>query len=181
MILHGDGSPTRRYLYAGDAADAFDTILHRGQPGQIYNVGSQDEISNLALCRKLLAEMRIPHNTPEEFSRWVKYTHDRPFNDHRYAVDATKLKKLGWEQKTSFEEGLRVTVAWYKTFGERWWGDISKVLSPFPVLAGSEVVSDHEPLLDEPPPPPAEQQNGEWDGVGRRKGGGDDGGGGWHW
>ena len=47
MILHGDGSPTRRYLYAGDAADAFDTILHKGTLGQIYNVGSYDEISNL--------------------------------------------------------------------------------------------------------------------------------------
>ncbi|KAK4151519.1 hypothetical protein C8A00DRAFT_35848, partial [Chaetomidium leptoderma] len=155
VVLHGDGSPTRRYLYAGDAADAFDTILHRGQLGQIYNVGSHDEISNLALCKKLLAEMNIltpiltpitpitptpitpiltpitptttiPHSAPppppspsleEEFSRWVKYTHDRPFNDHRYAVDATKLKQLGWAQRTTLEAGLRVTVAWYRRFG----------------------------------------------------------------
>ncbi|KAJ4419995.1 hypothetical protein N0V85_000789 [Neurospora sp. IMI 360204] len=140
VVLHGDGSPTRRYLYAGDAADAFDTILHRGQLGEIYNVGSYDEISNLSLCHKLLVEMEIisprsPSSSPpcnyttsppssyhpvteqEEFHRWVKYTHDRPFNDHRYAVDGTKLRKLGWEPKTSFEEGLRITVDWSWTLG----------------------------------------------------------------
>ncbi|KAK0673907.1 putative rhamnose biosynthetic enzyme [Cercophora samala] len=150
VVLHGDGSPTRRYLFAGDAADAFDTILHKGQLGQIYNVGSYDEISNLSLCGKLLDEMGIPHGTPEEFTRWVKYTHDRPFNDHRYAVDGTKLRQLGWDQKTSFEEGLRITVDWYRRFGEEWWGDISKVLSPFPVVTGMEVVSDHEPVSDHP-------------------------------
>jgi hypothetical protein len=150
VVLHGDGSPTRRYLYAGDAADAFDTILHRGQPGHIYNVGSADEISNLALCDKLLAEMGIPHATAHDFGRWVKYTHDRPFNDHRYAVDATKLRGLGWEQKTGFAEGLRVTVEWYRRFGERWWGDIGKVLSPFPVVAGLEVLSDDETVSDHP-------------------------------
>jgi dTDP-glucose 4,6-dehydratase len=73
-------------------------------------------------------------------------------------VDATKLRGLGWEQKTGFAEGLAVTVEWYKRFGERWWGDIGKVLTPFPVLAGREVISDHEPVSDNP-------QGGEgWDG-----------------
>ncbi len=99
VVLHGDGSPTRRYLFAGDAADAFDTILHKGQLGHIYNVGSYDEISNFDLSGKLLAEIGIPHGTPEEFKKWVKYTHDRPFNDHRYAVDGTKLRQLGWDQR----------------------------------------------------------------------------------
>jgi dTDP-D-glucose 4,6-dehydratase len=134
VVLHGDGSPTRRYLYAGDAADAFDTILHKGTLGHIYNVGSYDEISNMELCSKLLREMSIPNETKEEFDKWVKYTHDRPFNDHRYAVDGTKLRNLGWDQKTPFELGLRNTVQWYKQFGERWWGDISNVLSPFPIV-----------------------------------------------
>lgn len=153
VVLHGDGSPTRRYLYAGDAADAFDTILHKGELGQVYNVGSYDEISNLDLCGKLLAELGIPHDTPEEFKKWVKYTHDRPFNDHRYAVDGTKLRQLGWDQKTTFAEGLRTTVQWYKLFGEKWWGDISKVLSPFPEVHGKEVVSDQEPVSDTPQEP----------------------------
>lgn len=152
VVLHGDGSPTRRYLYAGDAADAFDTILHKGQLGQVYNVGSYDEISNLELCSKLLNELGIPHEEPEEFNKWVKYTHDRPFNDHRYAVDGTKLRKLGWDQKTSFADGLNITVNWYKRFGEQWWGDISKVLSPFPIVDGDTVMSDKEPVTDSPQP-----------------------------
>ncbi|KAB5558205.1 dTDP-glucose 4,6-dehydratase [Coniochaeta sp. 2T2.1] len=152
VVLHGDGSPTRRYLYAGDAADAFDTILHKGQLGHVYNVGSYDEISNLELCSKLLKELGIPHEGQEEFTKWVKYTHDRPFNDHRYAVDGTKLRRLGWDQKTSFADGLRTTVRWYKQFGEQWWGDISKVLSPFPIVEGDTVMSDKEPVTDSPQP-----------------------------
>jgi dTDP-D-glucose 4,6-dehydratase len=116
--------------------------------GQIYNVGSYDEISNLTLCSKLLTYLQIPHSTQEELHKWVKHTHDRPFNDHRYAVDGTKLRQLGWEQKTSFSEGMAITVEWYKNYGERWWGDISKVLTPFPTVAGSEVIASHE-LVEE--------------------------------
>ncbi|KAI5922239.1 dtdp-glucose-dehydratase [Camillea tinctor] len=151
-VLHGDGSPTRRYLFAGDAADAFDTILHKGTLGQIYNVGSYDEISNIHLCKMLLKEMGIKNESPADFNKWVKYTQDRPFNDHRYAVDGTKLRQLGWDQKTSFADGLRITVDWYKRFGERWWGDISKVLSPFPIVVATEVMSDKEEICDEPQP-----------------------------
>ena len=150
MILHGDGSPTRRYLYAADAADAFDTILHKGTLGQIYNVGSYDEISNLQLCRLLLNEVKIPCENDDDFNKWVKYTQDRPFNDHRYAVDGTKLRQLGWAQKTTFAQGLKATVEWYTQFGEEWWGDISKVLSPFPMVVEAEVVSDPQEMSDEP-------------------------------
>lgn len=155
VVLHGDGSPTRRYLFAGDAADAFDTILHKGTLGHIYNVGSYDEISNMELCVKLLKEMGIPNENKADFDKWVKYTHDRPFNDHRYAVDGTKLRKLGWDQKTPFEEGLKITVDWYKRFGEEWWGDITKVLSPFPIVVSkgdaTEIHSDKEDISEEPP------------------------------
>lgn len=151
VVLHGDGTPTRRYLFAGDAADAFDTILHKGQVGQIYNVGSYDEVSNLELCGMLLDSMGIDHDTPELFRKWIKYTHDRPYNDRRYAVDGTKLRKLGWEQKTGLEEGLRITVEWYRRFGESWWGDISHVLTPFPIVSEGEVMPDDDhSIKDEP-------------------------------
>ncbi|KAH8171958.1 GDP-mannose 4,6 dehydratase domain-containing protein [Sarocladium implicatum] len=156
VALHGDGSPTRRYLYAGDAADAFDTILHKGQIGQIYNIGSADEISNLTLCSKILAALNIPHSTPAEFRRWVKYTHDRPFNDCRYAVDDTKLRDLGWEQRTGFDEGLKRTVKWYAEFGEVWWGDITHVLTPFPVVSEGEVMPDEVNMMTDDPPLPNE-------------------------
>ncbi|KAF5643617.1 dTDP-glucose 4 6-dehydratase [Fusarium sp. NRRL 52700] len=151
LVLHGDGTPTRRYLYAGDAADAFDTILHKGQIGQIYNVGSHDEVSNLELCGMLLDRIRIPHDTPEQLRKWIKYTRDRPFNDRRYAVDGTKLKRLGWEQKVSIDEGLKITVDWFTQFGETWWGDISHVLTPFPTVSDGEMVPDDaRSMRDEP-------------------------------
>ena len=150
VVLHGDGSPTRRYLFAGDAADAFDTILHKGEIGHIYNVGSYDEIANKDLCGLLLKELGIPCESEEDRQKWIKYTHDRPFNDHRYAVDGTKLRQLGWDQKTTFEQGLKITVEWYRNFGEQWWGDISKVLSPFPIVVDKDVMSDKEQITDKP-------------------------------
>ena len=67
------------------------------------------------------------------YDDWVSFTPDRPFNDMRYAVDATKISSLGWTQKTSFEKGLSLTVDWYKQFGEEWWGDISHCLTAFPL------------------------------------------------
>ncbi|KAI9833949.1 MAG: hypothetical protein M1819_003458 [Sarea resinae] len=143
LPLHGDGKHARRYLFAGDAADAFDTILHRGTVGQIYNVDSCDEISNLDLCAKLLECFNLPLLTPDGKS-WIHHTKDRPFNDRRYAVDGSKLKRLGWEQKMPFEVGLVLTVDWYRKYGRNWWGDISKVLTPFPVVEKREMVTEEE-------------------------------------
>ncbi|KAK8162798.1 putative rhamnose biosynthetic enzyme 2 [Phyllosticta citrichinensis] len=152
LLLHGDGSPTRRYLYAGDVADALDTIFHRGAIGQIYNVASRDEISNLDLSHRLLKLFGLPSSTPREFSTWVEHTTDRPFNDHRYATDGTKLAQLGWRQRTSFDEGLKITVDWYRKFGEVWWGDIGRILTPFPVVEGNEIFTAEEhAALDEEP------------------------------
>ncbi|KAF2750600.1 NAD(P)-binding protein [Sporormia fimetaria CBS 119925] len=148
LLLHGDGSPTRRYVYAGDLVDALDTIFHKGQIGQIYNISSKDEISNKSICHKLLQIFNLPHSTEAELEQWVQHTEDRPFNDQRYATDGTKLAKLGWRQKTSFEEGLRITVDWYRQFGEVWWGDITRVLTAFPVVEGTEIWTkeEHEAL-----------------------------------
>lgn len=138
MILHGDGSPTRRYLFASDAADAFDVIFHKGEIGQIYNIGSADEIANKDLCRLLLDQFSIPQ---PDYEKWVEHSHDRPFNDLRYAVDCAKLNSLGWKQKTTFAEGLKTTVEWYRKFGESWWGDISHCLTAFPPAEVNHVVA----------------------------------------
>ena len=138
VVLHGDGKHTRRYLFAGDAADAFDTILHKGSIGQIYNIGSADEISNLTLCSKLLKEFGL-----SESDNWISHSQDRPFNDRRYAVNGQKLCDLGWEQKTSFADGLKTTVEWYRKFGERWWGNIDDTLGTFPVVKTPTLVLEH--------------------------------------
>jgi dTDP-glucose 4,6-dehydratase len=110
LLVHGDGTPTRRYLYAGDIVDALDTIFHKGIIGQIYNIASKDEISNISICHRLLELFELPHSTPKQFNKWVGHTEDRPFNDHRYATDGAKLAVLGWQPKTSFNDGIRITV-----------------------------------------------------------------------
>lgn len=146
LLLHGDGLHTRRYLFASDAADAFDTILHRGAIGSTYNVGSSDEVSNLRLCTMLLQHFGYDTGAPGfTLADHVRHTVDRPFNDRRYAVDATRLMELGWRQKVGFEDGLQRTVEWYRRYGEHWWGDVAKVVEgAFPVVSGGVVVSDGE-------------------------------------
>ena len=144
LLVHGDGSPTRRYLYAGDIVDALDTVFHKGDLGQVYNIASKDEISNTDICHKLLDAFGLPHDTPEEFQKWVQHTEDRPFNDLRYATDGAKLTALGWQPKMKFEEGLKITVDWYRRFGEIWWGDVSRVLTSFPVVEGTEIWTREE-------------------------------------
>ncbi|KAF2218088.1 hypothetical protein CERZMDRAFT_92707 [Cercospora zeae-maydis SCOH1-5] len=128
LFIHGKGDNSRRYLYAGDAADAFDTILHRGSMGEIYNVDSKDEIENLDLAKKLCKAFGV-----EDWEKHIQYTRDRPFNDCRYAVNGDKLAQLGWKQKVSFEDGLARCVEWYQKYST-WWGDIDSILTPFPEL-----------------------------------------------
>jgi len=147
LVLQGDGSNSRKYIYAGDVADAFDTILHKGVPGQIYNVDSDDEVSNLELCSKLLKIFKLPYEREEDVEAWVDRGQDRPFNDKRYAVDGRKLRELGWRPKTAFEKGLELTVDWYRNYGETWWGDISPALTPFPVIEGRKLVTDQHDEL----------------------------------
>ncbi|KAH0012886.1 dTDP-glucose 4,6-dehydratase, partial [Aureobasidium melanogenum] len=112
--------------------------LHKGRIGHIYNVGSSDEISNFTLCSMLLGEFGFSNETKDEVYKHVVHCEDRPFNDHRYAVDGSKLKQLGWQQKTPFKEGLRTTVDWYRKYGGTWWGDISDRLTPFPTIPSEE-------------------------------------------
>jgi hypothetical protein len=128
--------------------DALDTIFHKGVIGQIYNIASKDEISNTDICHRLLDIFGLPHQTEAELDTWVQHTEDRPFNDQRYATDGSKLSALGWQPKMSFNDGLKKTVDWHCRFGEVWWGDISRVLTSFPVVEGTEIWTkeEHEEL-----------------------------------
>lgn len=90
----------------GDLVDALDLILNLGQIGEIYNIGSKVEISNLDLAKILLKQFNI---NDEEQEKYLEFVKDRPFNDHRYAVDDTKLKELGWEPKISWNDGIKKT------------------------------------------------------------------------
>ena len=102
--IHGDGSNSRRYLFAGDLTRALTIILLHGKFGETYNIGSDCEITNLELTRSLLRHFNI---ADEKNS--IRFVEDRAFNDKRYAIDSSKIHSLGWRPTTTFEEGIRIT------------------------------------------------------------------------
>ena len=103
FAIQGDGSAVRGFLHARDTAEAFACILEKGELGEIYNIGTEDEYSILEIARILI---RMIHKT-EAYDDWVSYIEDRPFNDQRYYISNAKLKALGWEVKTDLQTGLR--------------------------------------------------------------------------
>lgn len=123
LPVYGDGQNVRDWLYVLDHCQALDTVIHRGRPGETYNVGGNNEVKNIDLVRmlcQLMDEMadRLPVKPCEQLITFVK---DRPGHDRRYAINATKLKtELGWSPSVTVEEGLRKTVDWYLTHRD-WW------------------------------------------------------------
>ena len=115
LPVYGKGDNVRDWLYVGDHVAAMDVIFHRGETGETYNVGGNNEWSNLALvevlCDTCDAQLGRPDGSSRELITFVK---DRAGHDFRYAIDSSKLQSaLGWEPSVSFEEGLRLTVEWY--------------------------------------------------------------------
>ena len=108
VTIQGDGSNVRAFLHANDTASAFETILEKGEIGEIYNIGCDDgmEYSVLEIAQILI---QLIQNT-EDYDRWIEYVEDRPFNDKRYYISNQKLKDLGWEIKEDFMRSLQKLV-----------------------------------------------------------------------
>ena len=121
LPVYGDGSNIRDWLYVDDHARALWLILQKGRPGQKYNVGGRNEVSNLEVVETicgLLDELR-PAKRPRR--ALITFVADRPGHDQRYAIDATKLEReLGWRAQENFQTGLRKTVLWYLD-NSAWW------------------------------------------------------------
>ena len=115
LPVYGRGENVRDWLYVEDHARAIDTIFHRGQPGETYNIGGFNEWRNIDLIRVIIRTADRLLGRPEGSSeRLITYVTDRAGHDLRYAIDATKLKnELGWEPSLQFEEGIERTVRWY--------------------------------------------------------------------
>jgi dTDP-glucose 4,6-dehydratase len=128
--IHGDGSALRNFLHTSDVVKAFDTILHKGKLHQIYNIGTDFEISILDMTRKLIKILNKPGNTDD----WIYFVQDRAFNDSRYMISSCKLIALGWEANHDFDGLLKETVQWYLDHRD-WWSDrdISGYLQPHPI------------------------------------------------
>lgn len=105
--VYGDGTNVREWLYVTDCAEGIMATIDRGKAGEIYNIGSKEEKQNIEVAKAILKLL----GKGEELIEFVK---DRPGHDFRYSLDTTKAKReLGWEAKTSFDEGLKKTVEWY--------------------------------------------------------------------
>ena len=119
--VYGDGSNVRDRLYVEDHADALLTVLAKGAVGRTYNIGGENEATNIDLVRQICAildELR-PSATP--YAELISFVTDRPGHDARYAIDPTRIREeLGWRPSVTLEEGLRRTVAWYLE-NAPWW------------------------------------------------------------
>ncbi|XP_051115046.1 trifunctional UDP-glucose 4,6-dehydratase/UDP-4-keto-6-deoxy-D-glucose 3,5-epimerase/UDP-4-keto-L-rhamnose-reductase RHM1-like [Andrographis paniculata] len=125
LPIHGDGSNVRSYLYCEDVVEAFEVILHKGEVGHVYNIGTKKERRVIDVARDICRLFEIDPD------RNIKFVENRPFNDQRYFVDDRKLTNLGWSERTTWEEGLKKTIDWY-TNNPDWWGDVSSALLPHP-------------------------------------------------
>jgi len=135
VTLHGDGSNTRNFLYVKDVAEAFDVILHKGKVGSIYNIGGSNELSNLAVARRIIEVLGMA----DRAESLISFVEDRHFNDLRYTIDTSKLQALGWVENTSWEDGLRETIEWYKVHTARF-GDIEAALVAHPRFGDNSAV-----------------------------------------
>lgn len=113
LPVYGDGLNVRDWTYVEDNCAALDLILREGKPGEIYNVGSGNEVPNIELTRRILKVLGKDENL-------IEYVADRPGHDRRYSIDSSKVRALGWTPKRDFEEALKLTVEWYRD-NEDWW------------------------------------------------------------
>jgi len=115
--VYGDGRNVRDWLYVEDHCDALLRVLEAGKPGEVYNVGGDNEQENLSLVREVLRQL----GKPESLIQFVK---DRPGHDRRYAIDASKIRReLGWKPAHRFADALAKTIDWYRR-NEPWWRSV---------------------------------------------------------
>ncbi|MFN4292642.1 MAG: dTDP-glucose 4,6-dehydratase [Thermoflexales bacterium] len=112
LPLYGDGMQVRDWLHVMDHVTGIDIVLTRGEVGEAYNVGGENERHNIDVIRMMLRILGKPESL-------IKRVADRPGHDRRYALDTRKLRALGWAPRTDFEGALRETVDWY--VNNAWW------------------------------------------------------------
>ncbi len=117
LPVYGDGANVRDWLYVEDHCEAIDLIVRKGRIGEVYNVGGHNERNNLTIVKLILEELGKSEDL-------IHFVTDRKGHDRRYAIDPTKIhNELGWLPKTTFEKGIKETIAWYLEHRE-WWQTI---------------------------------------------------------
>lgn len=119
--IYGAGENIRDWLYVEDHADALLQVLTRGQLGRSYNIGGENELTNLELVKMLCAILDQKRPADRPYSELITYVTDRPGHDARYAIDPTRIStELGWRPSVTVEQGMEKTVQWYLD-NEDWW------------------------------------------------------------
>jgi dTDP-glucose 4,6-dehydratase len=129
--VYGDGLNVRDWLHVEDHCRAINLAFHQGRPGEVYNIGGNNEWRNIEITKLILAEL----NKPESL---IKFVDDRLGHDRRYAIDSTKIQtELGWSPKYTFETGIRETISWYKA-NKQW---LITVAAPQPTAVLNSAMS----------------------------------------
>ena len=119
--VYGDGLNIRDWLYVEDHADALLTVLAKGQVGRTYNIGGENEATNIDLVRMICAELDSLKPSDRPYSDLITFVTDRPGHDRRYAIDPERIRtELGWRPSVTLEEGMAKTVRWYLE-NDAWW------------------------------------------------------------
>ena len=107
LPIYGDGMQIRDWLHVSDHCAAIDTVLHKGIPGEVYNIGGNNEKANIEIVRLIIKTLGKSEDL-------ITYVTDRPGHDRRYAIDNTKITtQLGWSPAYTFEQGMAETIQWY--------------------------------------------------------------------
>ncbi|WGT52021.1 dTDP-glucose 4,6-dehydratase [Thioclava nitratireducens] len=121
LPIYGDGSNVRDWLYVEDHADALLLVLEKGALGRSYNIGGENERSNLELVQTICTILDTLRPGDAPYADLITFVTDRPGHDARYAIDPTRIREeLGWRPSVTVEEGLERTVRWYLE-NEDWW------------------------------------------------------------
>ena len=117
--VYGDGLNVRDWLYVYDHCKAIDAVLHKGKEGEVYNIGGNNEKTNLEITEIILNALNKPKTL-------MKFVEDRLGHDRRYAIDSSKIQEeLGWKPEMSFEKGVKDTINWYIN-NQEWIENIKK-------------------------------------------------------
>jgi len=116
LPVYGDGRNVRNWIFVDDFARAIDTVLLRGEPGAVYNAGGPDEMENLDVVRRIIELCGADESL-------IEFVTDRKGHDRRYSLSSDRVRALGWEPRVRFDDGLPLTVDWYRD-NEWWWGPI---------------------------------------------------------
>ncbi len=113
LPVYGDGNQVRDWLYVSDHCSALLFLLDRGEPGEVYNISTNQECTNIEITKQILKMLGKTKSL-------IQHVTDRPAHDRRYSLDSSRLQSLGWKPEWSLEAGLEDTVKWYET-NEGWW------------------------------------------------------------